>query len=59
MAIGLALAVPYLVPISMLPDVVEEDQERTGRRREGVLPLRALCEDTLIFFSNFTSLGLP
>ena len=35
--IGISLAVPYLVPISMLPDVVEEDEERTGRRREGVL----------------------
>lgn len=35
--IGMPLAVPYLVPISMLPDVVEEDEERTGRRREGVL----------------------
>ncbi|CAJ1384554.1 unnamed protein product [Effrenium voratum] len=36
-AVGMSLAVPYLVPISMLPDVVEEDEELTGRRREGVL----------------------
>lgn len=35
--IGISLAVPYLVPVSMLPDVVEEDEERTGRRREGIL----------------------
>ncbi|CAE7766758.1 mfsd2ab [Symbiodinium microadriaticum] len=35
--IGVALAVPYLVPVSMLPDVVEADEEMTGRRREGVL----------------------
>ncbi|CAE7190979.1 yihO [Symbiodinium pilosum] len=35
--IGVALAVPYLVPVSMLPDVVEADEEMTGRRREGIL----------------------
>ncbi len=34
--IGMGAAVAYLIPWSMLPDVIEEDELRTGRRREGV-----------------------
>ena len=34
--IGMGGAVAYLIPWSMLPDVVDEDELRTGRRREGV-----------------------
>lgn len=34
--VGVGAAVAYLVPWSMLPDVIEEDELRTGRRREGV-----------------------
>eukprot|EP00928_Gymnodinium_smaydae_P017145 TRINITY_DN16547_c0_g2_i1.p1 TRINITY_DN16547_c0_g2~~TRINITY_DN16547_c0_g2_i1.p1 ORF type:complete len:510 (-),score=43.09 TRINITY_DN16547_c0_g2_i1:108-1568(-) len=33
---GTAAIVPYLVPHAMLPDVVEDDELRTGRRREGM-----------------------
>ena len=33
---GAGAAVAYLVPWSLLPDVVEEDAVRTGTRREGV-----------------------
>lgn len=34
--IGIALPVPFMVPLSMMPDVIEDDEERTGRRREGI-----------------------
>jgi glycoside/pentoside/hexuronide:cation symporter, GPH family len=34
--IGLNLIVVYLIPYSMLPDCIEEDEYRTGRRREGI-----------------------
>jgi len=34
--LGLAGPIPYLVPYSMLPDVIEEDELRTGKRREGI-----------------------
>mmetsp|Transcript_38189 Transcript_38189/g.88607 ORF Transcript_38189/g.88607 Transcript_38189/m.88607 type:complete len:313 (+) Transcript_38189:2-940(+) len=33
---GSCLAIPYLIPYSMLPDVIEEDELRTGKRREGI-----------------------
>jgi Na+/melibiose symporter-like transporter len=33
---GACLAVPYLIPYSMLPDVIELDELKTGQRREGV-----------------------
>mmetsp|Transcript_98198 Transcript_98198/g.278241 ORF Transcript_98198/g.278241 Transcript_98198/m.278241 type:complete len:596 (+) Transcript_98198:77-1864(+) len=33
---GTSLAVPYFVPMSMLPDVIEDDEIRTGKRREGI-----------------------
>lgn len=33
---GAGLAVAYLVPWSMLPDVIESDELETGQRREGV-----------------------
>eukprot|EP00501_MAST-03F_sp_TOSAG23-6_P001688 GSMAST32.ASY1.ANO1.1759.1 assembled CDS len=32
---GFSLAVCYLVPYSMLPDVIEADELKTGKRREG------------------------
>lgn len=32
---GVGVAVAYLIPWSMLPDVIEEDELKTGRRREG------------------------
>lgn len=35
-AIGSCLAVVYLAPYSMLPDVLELDELRTGKRREGL-----------------------
>jgi len=35
-SIGSCLTVVYMVPLAMLPDVVEEDVRRTGRRREGM-----------------------
>jgi GPH family glycoside/pentoside/hexuronide:cation symporter len=34
--IGFSGPVVYLVPYSMLPDVIEEDELRTGKRREGL-----------------------
>ena len=34
--IGVGAAVAYLIPWSMLPDVVDDDELRTGERREGV-----------------------
>jgi GPH family glycoside/pentoside/hexuronide:cation symporter len=34
--IGLGLATFYLVPLAMLPDVIDEDALRTGQRREGL-----------------------
>jgi len=34
--IGVNVSVVYLVPYSMLPDVIEEDELRTGKRREGM-----------------------
>ena len=34
--IGVGAAVAYLIPYSMLPDVVEHDELRTGQRREGI-----------------------
>lgn len=34
--IGSSLSVPYLLPHSMLPDVIEDDELRSGERREGV-----------------------
>lgn len=33
---GVGVAIAYLVPWSMLPDVIEEDELKTGHRREGV-----------------------
>jgi GPH family glycoside/pentoside/hexuronide:cation symporter len=33
---GVGVSVAYLVPWSMLPDVVEQDELETGQRREGV-----------------------
>ncbi|KST66771.1 MFS transporter [Mastigocoleus testarum] len=33
---GLGISVAYLIPWSMLPDVIELDELRTGQRREGV-----------------------
>ncbi|MBL8046355.1 MAG: MFS transporter, partial [Anaerolineales bacterium] len=33
---GVGVAVCYLIPWSMLPDVVELDELETGQRREGV-----------------------
>eukprot|EP00501_MAST-03F_sp_TOSAG23-6_P000129 GSMAST32.ASY1.ANO1.132.1 assembled CDS len=35
-ALGFCLTVVYLVPYAMLPDVIEEDELRTGKRREGI-----------------------
>lgn len=32
---GLGIATTYVIPWSMLPDVIEHDQVRTGQRREG------------------------
>lgn len=32
---GSGIATAYVIPWSMLPDVIENDQLRTGRRREG------------------------
>ncbi len=32
---GLGIATAYVLPWSMVPDVIEVDQERTGERREG------------------------
>jgi GPH family glycoside/pentoside/hexuronide:cation symporter len=36
MLAGVGISVGYLVPWSMVPDVVELDQLKTGQRREGV-----------------------
>eukprot|EP01062_Namystynia_karyoxenos_P006251 TRINITY_DN12181_c0_g1_i1.p1 TRINITY_DN12181_c0_g1~~TRINITY_DN12181_c0_g1_i1.p1 ORF type:complete len:780 (+),score=163.45 TRINITY_DN12181_c0_g1_i1:118-2340(+) len=33
---GVGLIVPYLMPYSMLPDVIEEDEWKTHQRREGI-----------------------
>ena len=33
---GIGAAVAYLIPWSMLPDVIEYDQLRTGQRRDGL-----------------------
>jgi GPH family glycoside/pentoside/hexuronide:cation symporter len=33
---GVGLAIGYLVPWSMLPDVIELDELQTGQRREGI-----------------------
>jgi GPH family glycoside/pentoside/hexuronide:cation symporter len=33
---GLGISVCYLIPNAMLPDVIEYDELKTGRRREGV-----------------------
>ena len=33
---GVGVSIGYLVPWSMIPDVVEEDELKTGQRREGV-----------------------
>lgn len=33
---GTSLGIPYMIPYSMLPDVIEEDEIKTGKRREGV-----------------------
>jgi len=33
---GTCISVPYVIPYSMLPDVIEEDERRTGKRREGI-----------------------
>lgn len=32
---GACLSVPYLVPYSLLPDVIDQDELHTGKRREG------------------------
>ncbi len=34
--IGVGAAVAYLIPWSMVPDVVDDDEVRTGERREGI-----------------------
>ncbi|GMI22052.1 hypothetical protein TeGR_g11999 [Tetraparma gracilis] len=34
--IGSCLSIPYVIPYSMLPDVIEEDEIATGKRREGI-----------------------
>mmetsp|Transcript_60731 Transcript_60731/g.109422 ORF Transcript_60731/g.109422 Transcript_60731/m.109422 type:complete len:562 (+) Transcript_60731:64-1749(+) len=34
--IGSSLVVVYMVPFSMLPDVIEDDELKTGKRREGI-----------------------
>lgn len=34
--IGVGAAVAYLIPWSMLPDVIDDDELRTGERREGI-----------------------
>lgn len=34
--VGMGVAVAYLVPWSLLPDVIELDELETGRRREGI-----------------------
>jgi len=34
--VGTCLPIAYLVPYSMLPDVIEDDELRTGKRREGI-----------------------
>lgn len=34
--VGSCLAIVYLAPYSMLPDVIEDDELRTGKRREGL-----------------------
>jgi GPH family glycoside/pentoside/hexuronide:cation symporter len=36
MLAGVGVATAYLVPWAMLPDVIEEDELETGKRREGV-----------------------
>ena len=33
--VGVCLTVVYLVPYAMLPDVIELDEKKTGKRREG------------------------
>jgi len=33
---GASLSTPYMIPYSMLPDVIDEDELRTGKRREGL-----------------------
>ena len=35
--IGSSLGIPYVIPYSMLPDVIEEDEIKTGKRREGIV----------------------
>jgi GPH family glycoside/pentoside/hexuronide:cation symporter len=32
---GLGIATAYVIPWSMIPDIVEDDQLKTGQRREG------------------------
>ena len=34
--IGSSLSIPYVIPYSMLPDVIESDEIATGKRREGI-----------------------
>jgi GPH family glycoside/pentoside/hexuronide:cation symporter len=34
--IGFCLGIVYLTPYSLLPDVIEDDELRTGKRREGI-----------------------
>ncbi|CAD7952639.1 unnamed protein product [Amoebophrya sp. A120] len=36
LVVGMMLPVVYLTPYSLLPDLIEDDEIRTGRRREGV-----------------------
>ncbi|MEO1348224.1 MAG: MFS transporter [Cyanobacteria bacterium J06635_15] len=36
MAVGFGIATFYLVPLAMLPDVIDWDELRTGQRREGL-----------------------
>lgn len=32
---GLGIATVYVIPWAMLPDIIEDDELRTGQRREG------------------------
>eukprot|EP01133_Synstelium_polycarpum_P012352 gene12352-14485_t len=50
---GIGVAVAFLVPMSMLPDVIELDELKTGQRREGIF-----CSLFLFFQKLGLSAGL-
>ena len=55
---GVGVAIGYLVPWSMLPDVIELDELETGQRREGIfygffVLLQKMGISLGIAFSNF------